>query len=82
MVDAARQTCAFPPSEPLSSAQVVDAAISESVFNMLEGCVPEYVKFGYDRPPSGSTITGVAHPSTNPPLSSPPFGCDLTHLLL
>lgn len=38
--------------------QVIDAAISESMFNMSEGCVPELVRFGYDRPPSGSTITG------------------------
>ena len=38
--------------------QVVDAAISESVFNMLEGCVPEFTEQGYDRPPSGSTISG------------------------
>jgi len=41
--------------------QVVDAAISESLFNMLEGCVSEYVASGKKtiRPPSGSTITGV-----------------------
>ena len=39
--------------------QVVDASISESIFNMLEGCIPEYVQFGHDRPPSGSTITGT-----------------------
>ena len=39
--------------------QVVDAAISESIFAMLEGCVPEYAMHGYDRPPSGSTLTGV-----------------------
>ncbi len=37
---------------------MVDAAISESVFNMLEGCVPEFTEQGYDRPPSGSTISG------------------------
>ena len=41
--------------------QVVDAAISESVFNMLEGCVPEFTEQGYDRPPSGSTISGGLH---------------------
>ncbi len=40
--------------------QVVDAAISESVFNMLEGCVPEFTEQGYDRPPSGSTISGTS----------------------
>jgi len=39
--------------------QVVDAAISESIFNMLEGCVPEFAEQGYDRPPSGSTISGA-----------------------
>ncbi|CAL5228657.1 g11827 [Coccomyxa viridis] len=44
--------------------QVVDAAISESVFNMLEGCVPEFTEQGYDRPPSGSTISGVVPSAT------------------
>ena len=39
--------------------QVVDAAISESMFNMMEGCIPEYVYSGHDRPPSGSTISGT-----------------------
>lgn len=39
--------------------QVVDAAISESLYNMLEGCVPEYFASGSVRPPSGSTLTGV-----------------------
>lgn len=38
---------------------MIDAAISESVFNMLEGCIPEYVAHGHDRPPSGSTISGA-----------------------
>lgn len=40
--------------------QVVDASISESVFNMLEACVAEVAYNGYDRPPSGSTISGAA----------------------
>ena len=39
--------------------QVVDAAISESLFNMLEGCVSEYAASQAVRPPSGSTLTGV-----------------------
>jgi crotonobetainyl-CoA:carnitine CoA-transferase CaiB-like acyl-CoA transferase len=39
--------------------QVVDAAISESLYNMLEGCVPEYHASGAIRSPSGSTLTGV-----------------------
>lgn len=40
--------------------QVVDAAISESIFNMMEGCVPEFMQHGYDRLPSGSTISGTS----------------------
>ena len=40
--------------------QVVDASISESMFNMLEGCIPELVHHGHNRPPSGSTISGGA----------------------
>lgn len=39
--------------------QVVDAAISESLYNMLEGCVSEFAASGAVRPPSGSTLTGV-----------------------
>lgn len=44
--------------------QVVDAAISESLFNMLEGCVPEYAATGESRSPSGSTLTGVVPSGT------------------
>ncbi|KAI7842862.1 hypothetical protein COHA_003480 [Chlorella ohadii] len=44
--------------------QVVDASISESLFNMLEGCVPEYAASGKSRPPSGSTLTGVVPSGT------------------
>ncbi|KAA6422537.1 MAG: CAIB BAIF family [Trebouxia sp. A1-2] len=44
--------------------QVVDAAISESMFNMMEGCIPEYAYNGHDRPPSGSTISGVVPSAT------------------
>ena len=50
--------------------QVVDASISESIFNMLEACIPEYVHHGHVRPPSGSTISGAAQP--HPP--SQPWG--------
>lgn len=39
--------------------QVVDAAISESMFNMLEGCVPEFAAKGLVRGPSGSTVSGL-----------------------
>lgn len=44
--------------------QVVDAAITESVFSMLEACVPEWVEGGVDREPSGSTISGVVPSAT------------------
>lgn len=44
--------------------QVVDVSISESIFNMLEGCIPEWFEHGVVRPPSGSTITGVVPSGT------------------
>jgi crotonobetainyl-CoA:carnitine CoA-transferase CaiB-like acyl-CoA transferase len=47
-----------------SLGQVVDVAIYESVFNMLEGVVPEYDGAGVVRGPSGSTITGIVPSNT------------------
>jgi crotonobetainyl-CoA:carnitine CoA-transferase CaiB-like acyl-CoA transferase len=44
--------------------QVVDVAIYESVFNLLEGVVPEYDAAGIVRGPSGSTITGIVPSNT------------------
>jgi crotonobetainyl-CoA:carnitine CoA-transferase CaiB-like acyl-CoA transferase len=44
--------------------QVVDVAIYESVFNMLEGVVPEYDAAGLVRGPSGSTVTGIVPSNT------------------
>lgn len=44
--------------------QVVDAAIYESVFNMLESVVPEYDGAGVVRGPSGSTLTGIVPSNT------------------
>jgi crotonobetainyl-CoA:carnitine CoA-transferase CaiB-like acyl-CoA transferase len=44
--------------------QVVDVAIYESVFNMLEGVVPEYDAAGLVRGPSGSTLTGIVPSNT------------------
>ncbi|EFN53684.1 hypothetical protein CHLNCDRAFT_25506, partial [Chlorella variabilis] len=49
---------------PAGTGQVVDAAISESMFNMLEGCIPEFAAHGFVRPPSGSTLTGVVPSGT------------------
>jgi len=44
--------------------QVVDVAIYESVFNLLEAVVPEYDGAGVVREPSGSTITGIVPTNT------------------
>ena len=46
------------------SGQVVDVAIYESVFNLLESVVPEYDGAGVVRAPSGSTITGIVPTNT------------------
>ena len=44
--------------------QVVDVAIYESIFNMLEAVVPEFDGAGVVREPSGSTLTGIAPTNT------------------
>ncbi|HEY6644045.1 CaiB/BaiF CoA-transferase family protein [Povalibacter sp.] len=44
--------------------QTVDVAIYESVFNLLEGVVPEYDGSGVVRGPSGSTLTGIVPSNT------------------
>ena len=46
--------------------QVVDVAIYESVFNVLEGVVAEYDGAGVVREPSGSTLTGIVPTGTYP----------------
>ncbi len=46
--------------------QVVDTAIYEAVFNMMEAVVPEYDRAGAVREPSGSTITGIVPTNTYP----------------
>ena len=47
-----------------ASGQVVDVAIYESVFNVLEAVVPEYDGAGVVRGPSGSTLTGIVPSNT------------------
>ncbi len=37
-------------------AQTVDVALTESVFSLLEGCLPEYGKLGEIRQPTGATL--------------------------
>ncbi len=44
--------------------QSVDVSIVESVFNMLEGVLPEYDGAGVIREPSGSTVTGIVPTNT------------------
>ncbi|MEQ8659913.1 MAG: CoA transferase, partial [Gammaproteobacteria bacterium] len=44
--------------------QVVDVAIFEAVFNLLEAVVPEYAGAGVIRQPSGSTLTGIVPSNT------------------
>ncbi len=45
---------------------MVDVAIYEAVYNMMEAVVPEYDRLGIVREPSGTTITGVVPTNTYP----------------
>ena len=49
---------------PEAKGQVIDTAIYEAVYNLLEGVVPEYDGAGEIREPSGSTITGIVPTNT------------------
>ena len=49
-----------------SGGQVVDVAIYESVYNVLEAIVPEFDGAGIVREPSGSTLTGIVPTNTYP----------------
>ena len=44
--------------------QVVDVALYESMFNLLEAVVPEYDGAGVVREPSGTTVTGIVPTNT------------------
>ncbi len=44
--------------------QVVDVALYESMFNLLEAVVPEYSGAGEIRQPSGTTVTGIVPTNT------------------
>lgn len=46
------------------SGQVVDVAIYESMFNLLEAVVPEYSGAGMIREPAGTTVTGIVPTNT------------------
>jgi formyl-CoA transferase len=40
--------------------QMIDVALYESVFNMMESLLPEYSAFGVVRQPAGSSLPGIA----------------------
>lgn len=44
--------------------QVVDVALYESMFNLLEAVIPEYSGAGVVREPSGTTVTGIVPTNT------------------
>jgi len=56
--------CLHQTRNPGSKGQVIDTALYEAVFNVLEGVVPEYDGAGVVREPSGSTITGIVPTNT------------------
>ena len=47
-----------------SGGQVVDVALYESMYNLLEAVVPEYDGAGEIREPSGTTVTGIVPTNT------------------
>ena len=46
--------------------QVVDVALYEAVFSMMEGALPEYAMFGELRERTGSNLTGIVPSNTYP----------------
>ncbi len=49
---------------PAGTGQVVDVALYESMFNLLEAVVPEYSGAGVVRQPAGTTVTGIVPTNT------------------
>jgi len=56
--------CLHRERDPAGCGQVIDTALYEAVFNMMEGVVPEYDGAGVVREPSGSTVTGIVPTNT------------------
>lgn len=56
--------CLHRMKDPAGGGQVIDTALYEATFNMLEGVIPEYDGGGVVREPSGSTITGIVPTNT------------------
>ncbi|MGH1372860.1 MAG: CaiB/BaiF CoA transferase family protein [Cellvibrionaceae bacterium] len=57
-------TMALLEREKSGQGQVVDVALYEAMFNLMEAVVPEYDGAGVVREPSGSTVTGIAPTNT------------------
>ena len=51
-------------AKPGGEGQVIDVALYESIFNLMEGIVPEYDGVGAIREPSGTTVTGIVPTNT------------------
>ncbi|MBK6289899.1 MAG: CoA transferase [Gammaproteobacteria bacterium] len=49
---------------PDTGGQVVDVALYESMFNLMEAVVPEFSGAGVVREPSGTTVTGIVPTNT------------------
>ncbi|MGI9286663.1 MAG: CaiB/BaiF CoA transferase family protein [Pseudomonadales bacterium] len=50
--------------ESNGNGQVIDVALFEAMFNLLEGVIPEYSGAGVIREPSGTTVTGIVPTNT------------------
>ena len=50
--------------EKSGTGQVVDVALFEAMFNLLEAVIPEYSGAGVVREPSGTTVTGIVPTNT------------------
>ena len=56
--------CLHQSRNPGARGQVIDTALYEASFNLLEGVVPEFDGAGVVREPSGSTLTGIVPTNT------------------
>lgn len=57
-------TMALLEREKSGQGQVVDVALYEAMFNLMEAVIPEYDGAGVIREPSGSTVTGIVPTNT------------------
>jgi len=52
------------PSANSGKGQVVDVALYESVFNLMESLLPKYDMFGFIRNRSGASLPGITPSNT------------------